>query len=263
VALGHPTRGKTAPNRLRRLDAWVSVMAPGVLRDGSGPFVDLGFGRLSHTTVDSARRFREVDPDLEVVGVEIDAERVAAARAHEDEQTRFVHGGFDYRGVAPARLIRAMNVLRQYGEDAVTEAHREIGARMDEGGLLLEGTSDPFGRVMVVHVLWRRGAHLVSDGLLFGTNFKLGVDAELFPPVLPKSHIHRMVEGEPIAAFMEAWRHAERHTRAVAVFGPNQHLAATAARLGQRFRIDRRPWLVRNGWVWWRRPALEPNPIED
>ncbi|MEL6178129.1 MAG: class I SAM-dependent methyltransferase, partial [Myxococcota bacterium] len=107
-------------------------------------FVDLGCGERPWTTVESAARFREVWPGLPVVGVEIHPGRVAAAQAWSDgTRTRFVEGGFELGAVGHrVRLLRAMNVLRQYRPEDVAKAHAQMGARLVEGGLLVEGTCD-------------------------------------------------------------------------------------------------------------------------
>ena len=43
-------------------------------------FVDLGYGFDARTTLESAARFRRVNPDLPILGVEIEKERVEAIR---------------------------------------------------------------------------------------------------------------------------------------------------------------------------------------
>lgn len=286
--LGRPTRGKTAPNRLRRVDTFVVLYDPGLVRRADGgfraaPFVDLGYGETPDTTLESAARLRRLNPDLRVVGVEIDRARVAAAQPFADRLTEFRLGGFDLplgldeagRPVR-ARLIRAFNVLRQYEVAAVADAWAALVAGLAPGGLVVEGTSDPRGRVWVANVLRRRAAG-EDDGradratgagggtalpfdleaLVFGTGLRGPFDPACFLPVLPKSLIHRMVPGEPIAAFFDAWARAWRATRGEAVWGPRRHLAASVAVMTDAgYPIDpRRRWVDR-GLVVWRRPCL-------
>lgn len=52
-------------------------------------FVDLGYGFDARTTLESAERFRRVNPNLPILGVEIDKERVDAAIPFADEITHF------------------------------------------------------------------------------------------------------------------------------------------------------------------------------
>ena len=65
-ALGIPTRGTTAPNRLRRVDRWLLwALAPrlrGTSADPAPLVVDLGFGATPVTTVELARRLRRRYP---------------------------------------------------------------------------------------------------------------------------------------------------------------------------------------------------------
>jgi hypothetical protein len=169
--LGQPTRGKTARNRLRRVDNFLTLYDPGLLRRADGLyegafFVDLGYGAEPFTTLESAQRLRRINPALPVLGVEIDPERVAAAQFYADDLTHFRLGGFNLplrlrADGAPetARVIRAFNVLRQYAEGDVAAAWEAMGRSLLPGGLLFEGTSEPYGRVWVANVLRR-----VDDG---------------------------------------------------------------------------------------------------
>src|SRR5689334_12363646 len=80
-ALGIPTRGTTNPNRLRRMDNWITATLNARLRAAHDPLVvDLGYGASPVTTIEFAHRLRRVRSDVRVVGVEIDAQRVADAR---------------------------------------------------------------------------------------------------------------------------------------------------------------------------------------
>ena len=121
---GQPTRGKTAPNRLRRVDNFLTLYDPGLFRRADGPFagalyVDLGYGADPVTTLESTARLRRLHSALPVLGVEIDPERVAAAQPFADVRTMFRLGGFNLplKPVETVRCIRAFNVLRQYEEE--------------------------------------------------------------------------------------------------------------------------------------------------
>lgn len=255
--LGRATRGKTAANRLRRVDALVLLHDESLLRREDGPwrealYVDLGFGAEPTTTLESARRFRRVNPRLRVLGVEIDAQRVAVARAHEDRLTHFRLGGFDLP-LSPGetvRLVRAFNVLRQYEESAVAQAREWLSRALLPGGLLVEGTSEPHGRHWVAE-LWRRGeVELRREALCFGTSFRAGFDPAAFQPVLPKGLIHRVVEGEPIHDFFADWKQAAKETSGESTWGPRRWFAASAELLVERgWRVDRRRRLIERGYL--------------
>lgn len=221
---GQVTRGKTAQNRLRRVDLFLARYDPALLRRGDGlyadaQFVDLGYGAEPYTTLETARRLRALNPTLRVLGVEIDRERVAAAQPYADALTEFRLGGFNLPLAADGqpetvRAIRAFNVLRQYEESDVVPAYAALAGGVLPGGLLVEGTSDPYGRIWVANVLRRQSGapQWQHEALVFSTNFRWGFDPAQFQAVLPKNYIHRMVRGEPIHALLEGWKAATLRT---------------------------------------------------
>jgi hypothetical protein len=249
--LGRPTRGKTASERLRRLDAFLAAEEEGLLRrDGTAPFVDVGFGEDPRTTIEAAARFRALNPALRVVGVEIDRERVDAARALGVPDIAFVHGGFDVQRHVdePARLIRAMNVLRQYDESDVVPAWRAMGRGLSEGGLLVEGTSDPLGRLLVVHRLRRQRDELVSEGVLFLARIRGGLDVRDFQAVLPKRWIHRVTPGEAVYDLFEDWSAAWRDASGL----PRRFQAAGRILAERRSDVSAPSRWLRRGALLWR-----------
>ncbi len=121
--IGLLTRGKTATNRLRRVDNFILLYEPSLLTRtdnlfADSMFVDIGYGSHPRTTLESANRFRTLNPNLKILGVEIDKDRVEAAQPFADDKTFFRHGGFNLplQPNEHVRLIRAFNVLRQYEE---------------------------------------------------------------------------------------------------------------------------------------------------
>lgn len=267
---GQPTRGKTARNRLRRVDTFLLMYDSPLLRRTTGDyarsfFVDLGYGAEPITTLESAQRLRHVNPHLPVLGVEIDADRVAAARPFADAQTHFRLGGFNLplREREAVRAVRAFNVLRQYDEDAVTDAYARLARYILPGGLLIEGTSDPLGRTWVANVLRKPldGAPetpLRYEALVFSTNFRDGFDPANFQPVLPKNFIHRMVPGEAIYALMEAWKASALETVAVQAWGVRQWFGAAARSLAaQGYEVETRGTWLNKGFLIARHPLRE------
>ena len=109
-------------------------------------FIDLGYGFDARTTLESAERFRRVNPSLPILGVEIDKERVEAALPFADSITHFRHGGFNLplQSGERVRLIRAFNVLRQYEEKDFAPAYERLAEYVLPGGLMIENTSNPF-----------------------------------------------------------------------------------------------------------------------
>ena len=150
--------------------------------------------------------------------------------------------------------MRAFNVLRQYEEQEVAAAQRLMGSYLLPGGLLIEGTSDPLGRIWVANLLRRSASGLVMEGLLFSTNFRWGFEPGIFQPVLPKNLIHRMVPGEVINDFMDAWKDAARQTIAIKPLGLRQWFAASAKTLASSgYAIDLRRKYLQKGFLLWKR----------
>lgn len=258
--LGQPTRGKTASNRLRRVDTFLLLYEPSLLTRTDGLFadslfVDLGYGFDPRTTLEAAQRFRRLNPRLKILGVEIDRERVEAAQPFANEQTFFRLGGFNLplQPGEHVRLLRAFNVLRQYEEADVVPAYQTLTQYLLPGGLIIEGTSNPFGSIWAANL-----ARKTEDGtwkfeaLVFSTNFRLGFDPVEFQTILPKNLIHRVVPGEPIYDFFQAWKRAAAETSAAKTYGLRQWFIAAAERLeakGYRVALQRR-WLSRGYLIW-------------
>ena len=259
---GQPTRGKTASNRLRRVDNFILLYEPSLLSRTDGwfadsMFVDLGYGFDARTTLESASRFRRVNPNLKILGLEIDKERVEAALPFADEKTFFRLGGFNLplKEGEHVRLIRAFNVLRQYEEKDVAPAYERLAQYVLPGGLLIEGTSNPFGSLWAAN-LARKGetGEWRFEALVFSTNFRLGFEVEEFQTILPKNLIHRVMRGEPIYDFFEAWKKSAKETSAMKTYGTKQWFTAAAKSLaGRGYRINTRMKFLSRGYLVWER----------
>ncbi len=278
--IGLQTRGKTASNRLRRVDNFILLYEPSLLTRTDGlfqrsMFIDLGYGFDARTTLESAERFRRINPTLPILGVEIDKERVDAALPHADAITHFRVGGFNLplQPNESVRLIRAFNVLRQYEEKDFIPAYERLAEYVLPGGLMIEGTSNPFGSIWAANLarksaLPKEHRDNVSDtcpggqcqgvdgwkmeALVFSTNFHAGFDITDFQAVLPKNHIHHVVQGEPIYDFFEAWKRSAVETSSAKVFGLKQWFAASAESLAAKgYKVDlHKKWLSK-GWLIW------------
>jgi len=230
-ALGLPTRGTTAPNRLRRIDRWLVGTQAARLRAATDPLViDLGYGSGPVTTVELYGRLRAVRQDVRVLGLELDQERVAAAQpAARPPALTFARGGFELAGRRPA-LIRALNVLRQYPEPEVAAAWRTMRELLAPDGLLVEGTCDEVGRRACWFAL--PGAGCCSGATLtLSTHLpSLGRPSDLAER-LPKALIGRNVPGEPIHTFLHAFDQAWEHAASYAPFGPRMRWSVAVAAL--------------------------------
>ena len=222
---GEITRGTTNPNRLRRVDRWIAWRCAPSLTPGS-LVVDLGYGASPITTVELANR---LPPSVEVVGLEIDPIRVAAAKSYERPGLRFGRGGFELAGLRPA-VVRAFNVLRQYDESAVGSAWRTMTAQLAPDGFLVEGTCDELGRICVWATL--RAGSTEPESISFAAKLSTLDSPALFAERLPKALIHHNVAGEPIHTMLQALDDAWHRAAPMGVFGPRQRWLDTITRLG-------------------------------
>jgi len=257
---GQPTRGKTASNRLRRVDNFILLYEPSLLARTDGLFarslfVDLGYGFDARTTLESAARFRRVNPDLPILGVEIEKDRVEAALPYADEKTFFRLGGFNLplQEGQHGRLIRAFNVLRQYEEKDVAPTYERLAEYVLPGGLMIEGTSTPYGQIWTANVARRlESGKWDMEALVFSTNFRMGFEITDFQAVLPKNLIHHVVPGEPIYDFFEAWKGAAAETSAMKTYGLRQWFMQSAealARKGYKLNLQKK-FLARGYLIW-------------
>lgn len=191
-------RARTRPGRLGALDAWVVHEQSPLLVPGAR-VVDVGYGESPVTVVELAAALRAVQPGLTVHGVEREASRVPPPPWAEG-----VTLGWG-EAPGPAVLVRAMNVLRSYRADEVAPLHAALGAALDEGGLLLEGSSDTEGHVLTCHLLRKRGGALVSEGLLCFTDLSRGFSPWLFRDWLPRDLRRSVKPGTPVHALFTRW----------------------------------------------------------
>ena len=228
--VGQITRGTTGTNRLRRIDRWIA-RHPALRRAPDPLVVDLGYGASGVTAFELWARLAAARPDVEVVGLEIDPQRVARAQAQladvragatgfrPDTRVSFARGGFEVplpRGRRPA-VIRAMNVLRQYDEADVAEAWRSMASRLASGGLLIEGTCDEIGRIATWAAV---GPDAVPRTLTVSLRLAGLEHPSIAAERLPKALIHRNVPGERVHAFLAALDAEWDRASAVSPFGP-------------------------------------------
>ncbi|WP_448626724.1 class I SAM-dependent methyltransferase [Geodermatophilus sp. URMC 64] len=230
-ALGLPTRGTTNANRLRRVDRWLLATQVPRLRDAARPLVvDLGYGSSAVTTLELAERLAPEVTGLEVVGLEIDPERVAAVAADRDPpRVDFRVGGFELAGLAPV-LVRAFNVLRQYDEESAARAWDTMRAALGPGGVLVEGTCDEWGRRAAWVALDADGPLTLTLSARVGHLSKPSDLAER----LPKALIHHNVPGRPVHTFLRAFDAAWAAAAGLSTFGPRQRWAAAVEAMAEQ-----------------------------
>jgi hypothetical protein len=250
--LGQPTRGKTAPNRLRKTDTFLAVAFPEFVRHMPGLYIDLGYGFFPITSVETLHRLRRLNPALRVVGVEIEPQRVAAAEPFAEPGLEFRHGGFNLPLLPGEKVsvIRAFNVLRQYDESAVEAALTALAQPLTPAGLILEGTSDPLGRLLTFNLYQMQPGGLGRTALVLAPSLSLAFQPRSFQAVLPKNFIHHAEPGGPIDRFFAAWQAAWQHARGLSS-DPRKVFAQAALRLSDHYgySLDRRPALLRRGFL--------------
>ncbi len=181
-------RPRTRSGRLAALDAWLVHSVPELL-DGRGCIVDVGYGLTPVTTEELAR----LVPGVRVVGVDV--------HAGESSEVELRVGGFETcLELAPVAVVRAMNVLRGYREEDVEPARVAMRKGLVDDGLLIEGSTDTEGHVLVAH-LWR-GAR---RELLFHTDFTRGFSPWLFRDWLPRDLRRGVKPGTSIHAALSGW----------------------------------------------------------
>jgi hypothetical protein len=240
---GRITRGTTGTNRLRRMDRWIAQL-PQLRRAAHPLVVDLGYGASATTVLELHQRLARTRPDVEVLGLEIAPDRVAIAKPFERPGVRFALGGFEVPG-EPATVIRAANVLRQYDEGEVLGAWRQMVARLQPGGILVEGTCNEVGRVASWVAVTAEGPQTFTIALRLASlsggevSIRDARGAALLdrpnPSIvaerLPKVLIHRNVPGERIHDLLvELDRQWAVHA-GLGVYSPSQRWVAVVESL--------------------------------
>lgn len=247
VALKKPvgaiTRGTTNPNRLRRVDRYITSLT--FLKDIARPLaVDLGYGRTPVTAVELLSRLEKVAPRVRVLGVEIDPERVQEAKTLEHSRLSFTHGGFEvpmppeFSDRKDVDLIRALNVLRQYSESEVESAWALMQSRLSKTGLIIEGTSDEIGRVASWVTLDKSGPLSFTISLRLQGLDKPSKVAERLPKIL----IHKNVSGNNIHRYLKDLDREWEKAAGFGAFGSAQRFVQVAkAMLQAGWPIENRP----------------------
>lgn len=241
--VGNATRGTTNPNRMRRLDRWLTGPQAWRLRAAADPLViDLGYGASPTTAVELFERLSTVRPDVRVFGIEIEPERVRVAKALERPGLSFQVGGFELPVPGNPVLVRAFNVLRQYEEADVGGIWRLVQGRLAPEGIFIDGTCDEIGRRVTWVALDHEKPLSLSLSMRFG-DFALPSE---IAERLPKALIHRNVPGERVHALMQAMDRAWMESAPLAPFGNRQRWTAMCQGL-----IDG-GWPVQDGPSRWR-----------
>jgi hypothetical protein len=152
-----------------------------------------------------------------------------------------------------------MNVLRQYREEEVPDALERMATCLVQGGLLLEGTSSKHGSMLSSHLLRKTSDGLRREGLVFSTTFVRGFAPIQMRDYLPRDLRRRVMPGERIATFFDAWTAAWQEARADGYRTPPLAFAESGRRLASRLEgIDTAPGLLESGYLVWKPPEGVP-----
>ncbi|NUR86776.1 MAG: class I SAM-dependent methyltransferase [Nonomuraea sp.] len=232
--VGAITRGTTGVNRLRRADRWILAVHGHLLRTAEHPLVvDLGYGASHITTLEL---FTRLPRGVEVLGLEIDPERVRVAKQYARDGLDFALGGFELPVPRPPTLIRAFNVLRQYSEPDAWKYWDMLRARLAPGGVIVEGTCSETGHRAIWVGLDREGPRTLTFSARFDAFDKPSDLADR----LPKTLIHRNVPGERIHAFLSDFDRAWAVSAPYGAHGRRQRWLAAVERLSATWPIPQR-----------------------
>jgi hypothetical protein len=243
MPIGSVTRGTTGTNRLRRVDRWIAAH-PSFRRTDDPLVVDLGYGASATTPLELHQRLLKVRDDVEVVGIEIEPERVRLAGLSARPGVSFRRGGFEVPldGDRRPAVIRAFNVLRQYDESQVADAWALMTARLQPGGVLVEGTCNEVGRVASWIDVTPAGPTTFTISLRLAGLELPSIVAER----LPKALIHRNVRGERVHDLLVDLDRQWAVAAPLSVYGPVQRWLATVQGLRDA------GWPVQGGRSRWR-----------
>lgn len=240
--IGSVTRGTTNPNRLRRVDRFIATLP--IMKKANPVVVDLGYGASPITAIELQDRLAKVNQGVQVVGIEIEKERVARGIEVARPGLSFMLGGFETplpAGIENADVIRAFNVLRQYSEDEVQAAWTLMQSRLSTDGVLIEGTCDEIGRLSSWITINKAGPTFFTISLHLGSLEQPSKVAER----LPKALIHHNIPGERIHTFLEQLDRAWANHAPLSTFGSVQRWLAVCEEMlanGWPIVVNRKRW---------------------
>ena len=220
---------------------WLGLTESALLRT-PGLLVDVGVGVSAVTTAELAEAF----PSHEVLGLEQDAARVAAASL-EFPSLALLAGGLE-GAPRQALVLRIANVGRGLSRDGVAELHAQVLPWLVDGGVCLEGSTDVEGHVSTFWVLRRVGAALQREALVLHTDGARGFSPWLFRDVVPRDLRRDVREGTAVHALLTEWAAS---WEAVRTASPLESFGASVVALaGSRPDVEAR--FVTDGFCVWR-----------
>jgi hypothetical protein len=121
-----------------------------------------------------------------------------------------------------------------------------------DGGMLLEGTSTPTGRLLTANIYRRRAEEIEHVGLMLAPNLAREWRPLELRSVLPKNLIHHCETGSRLEAFFERWQDAYAEARRSGL-APRTAFVRAGRTLGSS--VDRSPSTLRRGFMFLHLPV--------
>lgn len=177
------TRGKTKPNRHSLWLAWFAEQYNQLEPFCDRSIIDLGYGEKPYSVFELHEASRGFSSPPSIIGVESAHHRHRQALAERHPEISFILDETvefsRYR--PPPKLIRALNVLRQYPPHEVASIRRGWLATSPGDVLLTEGTTDRDGDTLA---MWCQSNDAPST-LVFGVSGRRGFAPNQLRAVLP------------------------------------------------------------------------------
>lgn len=177
------TRGKTKPNRHSLWLTWFAEQYNQREPFSDRSIIDLGYGEKPYSVLELHEASRGFDSPPSIIGVESANHRHQQALAEGHPEISFIlDENVDFsRYRPPPKLIRALNVLRQYPPHEVAAIRRGWLSTSPGDVLLTEGTTDRDGDTLA---MWCQ-SHEAPSTLVFGVTGRRGFAPDQLRAVLP------------------------------------------------------------------------------
>ncbi|HEC69242.1 MAG TPA: methyltransferase domain-containing protein, partial [Candidatus Omnitrophica bacterium] len=224
------------------------------LSKGKKLIVDVGMGgRGAPTTFDMYRILSKLNPDLKITGIDYNPDNVKLAQEKAQKEgiknISFIKSGFNFHlgKNGKADVITCFNVLMDYERDERLAAIKELGRRLKNKGVLLEGRSDDIGKYISFIIYQLENEVLIRKQIIFCVNLKSLTNPQLFRRILPAEFIGDELNWG-ISSFIEEWEYS--NYRFMYLNNPKQILKSVAEELRKKnYNVIPDSKLLKRGYV--------------
>ncbi|OQX86681.1 MAG: hypothetical protein B6D55_05505, partial [Candidatus Omnitrophica bacterium 4484_70.2] len=248
----------TFPHRLDKVYRYLERFALAFfgldISKGKKIIIDVGIGgRGAPTTFDMYRILSKLNPDLKIIGIDYNPDNVKLAQEKAQKEgiknISFIKVGFNFRlgKNKKADIITCFNVLMDYKRDERLTAIKELGRRLKNKGVLLEGRSDDIGKYISFIIYQLENKVLIRKQIIFCVNLKSLTNPQLFRRVLPAEFIGDELNWG-INSFIEEWEYSTY--RFMYLNNPEQILKSVAEELRRKnYNVIPDSKLLKRGYV--------------